>query len=147
MTDYKQTRLFISALSDQNLQYNQTYVAEELFNVGIGEDYTSILDCSNITVYTKDNTGIFAKLLLSNNPGNFDILTSNINNNNFVINYDTVQDNVSSVTIQILDSNFKILQSYNNYSFTMEIHEIHDILKETLINTKTNNVNSTGNFI
>jgi hypothetical protein len=147
MTDYKQTRLFISALSDQNLQYNQTYVAEELFNVGIGEDYTSILDCSNITVYTKDNTGIFAKLLLSNNPGNFDILTSNINNNNFVINYDTVQDNVSSVTIQILDSNFRILQSYNNYSFTMEIHEIHDILKETLINTKTNSVNSTGHFI
>ena len=29
----------------------------------------------------------------------------------------------------------------------MEIHEIQDVLKETLVNTKTNNVNSTGHFI
>lgn len=147
LNDNSKNQLFIAAVSDQNLQYNQTYVLEELFNVGIGEDYTSIVNCSNVTLFTKNNNGIFAKILLSNTPSNFDILNSNSNSNNFVINYDFVQDNVASVIIQILDSNFRILQSYNNYSFTMEIHEIHDILKETLINTKTNNVNSTGHFI
>ena len=84
---------------------------------------------------------------MSNTPGNFDILCSNICNNNYVINYSNIQDNLSSVSIEILDCNFKVLQTLNNYSFTMEIHQIQNVLKETLINTKTNNVNSTGHFI
>ena len=147
ITDTNQINRFISATSNENLQYNQIYVSEELFNVGIGEDYTAIVDCTNIVTFKKDSTGIFAKILLSNIPGNFDILCSNISNNNYIINYGYAQDNLASITIQILDCNFKILQTVNNYSFTMEIYQIQNVLKETLINTKTNNVNSTGHFI
>lgn len=147
ITDNNHINRFISAISNENLQYNQIYVNEELFNVGIGEDYTAIIDCSNLVTFKKDSTGIFAKILLSNTPGNFDSLCSNISNNNYIINYSYIQDNLESITIQILDCNFKILQTVNNYSFTMEIYQIQNVLKETLINTKTNNVNSTGHFI
>lgn len=147
ITDTNETNRYIAALSNENLQYNQVYVIEELFNVGIGEDYTAIVNCSNVKTFKKDSSGIFSKILLSNIPGNFDILISNISNNNYVINYSHIQDNLDSVTIQILDSDLKILQTINNYSLTMEIYEIQNVLKETLINTKTNNVNSTGHFI
>jgi len=147
ITDNNQTNYYNTSISNDNLQYNQVYVQEQLFNVGIGEDYTSIVGCANIHIFKKDYSNIFTKILLSNTPGNFDILNSNICNNNYIINYSYVQDSMSSISIQILDSEFKILQSYNDYSFTMEIHQIQDVLKETLINTKTNNVNSTGHFI
>ena len=45
------------------------------------------------------------------------------------------------------DSNLKLLTVTNNFSFTLNIHEVKDILKETLIDTKTNNVVTTGHFI
>jgi hypothetical protein len=41
----------------------------------------------------------------------------------------------------------KLLSISNDFSFTVNMHEIKDVLKETLINTKNNNVNTTGNFI
>jgi hypothetical protein len=139
---------FIVALSDENLQYNQNYATKSLLDANIGEDSSSSKNCNNITVLKKDKNNIFAKILLSNIPGNYDIQTSNIiNQNSYVINYDSVQDNVNSVTIELYDPEFRLLNISNEYSFTMEIHEIHDVLKETLINTKTNNVSSTGNFI
>lgn len=139
---------FISGTSDESLQYNQVYINSKYFNVGIGEDYTNINNCKNINAITKDQTGIFAKILLSNVPGNYDIKTSNIiNNNSYVINYDYVQDNINSISIELYDPEFRLLEITNNFSFTLNIHEIHDVLKETLINTKTNNVSSTGNFI
>jgi hypothetical protein len=52
-----------------------------------------------------------------------------------------------TISVEILDSKFRQLVVNNNFSFTLEIHEVMDVLKETLINSKTNNVNSTGNFI
>jgi hypothetical protein len=86
--------------------------------------------------------------MLSNIPGNYDIVNSNIiNNNSFIINYDHVMDNIDKVGIQILDPNFRLLELNNCFSFTLNIYEVVDVLKETLINTKTNNVYSTGNFI
>jgi hypothetical protein len=51
------------------------------------------------------------------------------------------------MSIGVYDSTLKLLSNTNNFSFTLDIHEVKDVLKETLINTKTNNVNSTGNFI
>ena len=70
-----------------------------------------------------------------------------INNNSFVINYSNVLDNISSISIEVYDSNLKLLTVTNNFSFTLNIHEVKDILKETLIDTKTNNVVTTGHFI
>ena len=138
----------IDAISSKGLQYDQNYIDTNYFTVGIGEDYTCIGNSNNLVIYKKDYSNIFAKILLSNVPGNYDSVLSNIiNNNNFSINYDNVIDNISGVTVQVYDSTMKLLSTNNNYSFTLTIYEIKDILKETLINTKTNNVNTQGYYI
>ena len=139
----------INAIATSNLQYDQVYINSDLLNVNIGEDYTCVTKLNpNITIYKKDQSSIFAKILLSNIPGNIDTVVSNIiNNNSFVINYSNVLDNISSISIEVYDSNLKLLTVTNNFSFTLNIHEVKDILKETLIDTKTNNVVTTGHFI
>lgn len=142
------TSNFIVGISNQNILYNQIYVMPQVFNVGIGEDYTYIKNCASLEVFKKNNYDFFAKILLSNEPGNYSILNSNIiNNNSYLINYDNVLNNINGVNIALYDNNFRLLESSNEFSFTLNIHEIKDVLKETLINTKTNNVTSTGNFI
>lgn len=139
---------YINASSDQQTQYNQVYINSQLFNVGIGEDYTSLQNCTNINIYKKDQSGLFTKIMLSNIPGNYEIMTSNIiNNNSNYINYDDYTTDVSNISIQLYDSNFRLLEKPNSFSFTLQIHEVKEILKETLIDTKTNTVVSTGNFI
>ena len=138
----------VNAVSSNVILYDQNYIYGQLFNVGIGEDYTCAGNLSNLTVYKKNYSNIFAKVLLSNIPGNFDTISSNIiNNNSFSINYDNVIDNISNVTVQVYDSNMKLLSSNDDFSFTLTIYEIKDVLKETLINTKTNNVSTEGHYI
>jgi hypothetical protein len=148
VSDTESNSNFLVSVSDQSILYNQVYVNSDRFNVGIGEDYTYIKECKGLQVLKKDNNGFLAKILLSNIPGNYDILNSNIiNNNSYIINYDNVMDNVTSITIALFDQEFRLIEVTNDFSFTLNIHEIKDVLKETLINTKTNNVTSTGNFI
>jgi hypothetical protein len=102
----------------------------------------------NLPVFKKNQNHIFAKLLLSNTPGNTDSTLSNIiNNNSFSINYNNITDNISSVSISVYNSDLKLISLTNDFSFTLNVHEIKDVLKETFINSKTNNVTSTGNFI
>jgi len=136
--------------SDQiPLQYNQNYVDGYFFDVGIGQDYTCINDVNNtLDVLTKDQTNIFAKIILSTVPTNTDNVSANlILNNNFSINYDSTFDNIENINISVYDENLKLFTMTRDWSFTLNIHEIKDVLKETLINTKTNSVNSTGNYI
>jgi hypothetical protein len=138
----------VNAISSNDLQYNQNYIDSKLFNVPIGGDYTCLENNNNIIVYKKDQNHIFAKLILSNTPGNTNSTLSNIiNNNNFSINYNNILDNISSINISVYDANLKLISLTNDFSFTLNIYEIKDVLKETLINSKTNNVTSTGNFI
>jgi hypothetical protein len=138
----------VNAIAPQNLQYNQNYVLSTVFNVGIGEDYSCIPDNTNIPIYKRDPRNIFAKFILSNTPGNTDTTLSNIiNNNSFIVYYDSSLANVQSINVTVYDDEFKILNLQNNFSFTLSIHEIKDVLKETLVNTKTNNVDTTGHFI
>lgn len=142
------TNKYNVAISDEELLYNQVYVKPSLFNVGIGDDYTNIQNCTNVVPLKKYYDKFFTKILLSNIPGNYDIVNSNIvNNNSYTIYYDSVEDNVTNISIELYDPEFRLIDISNQFSFTLEIHEIIDVLKETLINTKTNNVSSTGNFV
>jgi hypothetical protein len=139
---------YINTVSSKQLQYNQNYINSSIFNVNIGQDFTCLPNNQYLYVFKKDQSYIFAKLLLSDIPGNTDIRTSNIiNNNSFYIFYDNVKDNVDSITVEVFDADMKLLFVDNNFSFTVNIHEVKDILKETLINTKNNNVTTTGYFI
>ena len=138
---------YYNALSDSEREYNQVYVGEQFFNVGIGEDYTSISSCKYINVYKKDQTDIFTKIMLSNIPGNYDFITSNTVKDSYYINYDFVDDNISEISIGVYDSNMTLLTVLIDFSFTLELHEIHYVLKETLVDSKTNSVSTTGNFM
>jgi hypothetical protein len=139
---------YINTISAQSLLYNQVYINSSLFNVSIGQDYTCIKNNQNITTYKKDKSYIFTKILLSDVPGNTDIKISNvINNNSFYIYYDNIRDKIDYISVELYDSDMKLLFNDNNFSFTMNIHEIRDVLKETLINSKNNNVTTTGHFI
>jgi hypothetical protein len=138
---------YYNAISDIEREYNQVYIDEELFNVGIGEDYTSISGCKYINIYKKDQAGIFTKIMLSNVPGNYDFVTSNTVKDNYYVNYDFVDDNISEISIGVYDSNMTLLSVLIDFSFTLEIHEIHYVLKETLVDSKRNSVSTTGNFM
>jgi hypothetical protein len=136
-----------NAIDDLQIQYNQVYVSEMDFNVGIGDDYTNIKACYDINILEKDSSSIFAKIMLSDISGNYDNIASNIqNNHSFSFNYDREVDNVNQITVSIFNPYMELISLNSNFSFTLTIHELKDILKETLINTKTNNVTVTGNI-
>lgn len=138
---------YYNAISDSVGDYNQVYIEENFFNVGIGEDYTSISGCKYINIYKKDQTDIFTKIMLSSVPGNYDFVVSNTVKDSYYINYDFVDDNISEISVGVYDSNMVLLTVLIDFSFTLEIHEINYVLKETLVDSKTNSVSSTGNFI
>lgn len=139
----------INTSSTKKLQYDRNYIRNDLFNVNIGEDHTCITNNnSDVIIYEKIESNIFAKVLLSNIPGNYDTVASNINiNNSYMINYSSLLNNVSNVSIEIYGADFKLLRIQNNFSFSLNIYEIKNILKETLIDTKANNVITTGRII
>ena len=139
---------YINTISSNSLLYDQVYINSSQFNVNIGQDYTCLKGSDYLTTYKKDQSYIFTKILLSDIPGNTDIKLSNIiNNNSFYIYYDSVKDNIDSVTIQLFDADMKLLFTDADFSFTINIHEVKYILKENLINSKNNNVTTTGHFI
>ena len=139
---------FINTVAPQSLLYDQVYINSDLFNVKIGQDYTCLKGSDYIETYKKDQSYIFTKILLSDVPGNIDTTLSNIiNNNSFYIYYDNVRDKIEYITVEIFDADMKLLFTDNDFSFTINIHEVKDILKETLINSKNNNVTTTGHFI
>lgn len=139
---------YYNAISNLSNQYNQVYIKEQLFNVGIGEDYTSVNGCKYLNIYKRENSGIFAKIMLSNTPGNYDFTNSNIiNKDSYYINYDFFDNNISIINIGVYDSNNSLLSILIDFSLTLEIHEVNYVLKETLVDSKTNGVSSTGNFI
>jgi hypothetical protein len=47
----------------------------------------------------------------------------------------------------VYSADLKLLRVQNNFSFSLNIHEIKNILKETLIDTKANNVVTTGRIV
>lgn len=131
---------------DINTQYNQNYV-QPYFNVGIGENYDCYIQNSiglgEIKAISKEN--IYAKIQISNIPNNIDNNTSNINIKGIVINnYDKPIDGFSQIDIILLDPFYREILFLRDFSFTLEIHEIVNILKETLIDSKRNNVSITG---
>lgn len=139
---------YYNSLSSYQNQYNQVYINNFFFNVGIGEDYTNLSNCKILNIYKKDQSNIFTKIMLSTIPGNYGTTNSNIiNNNSYYVNYDYESNDVSQITVEVYDPSMKLLSIMNNFSFTLEIHEIHHVLKETLVNSQTNNVTTTGNFI
>ncbi len=132
------------AQDNSNAQYNQNYVNDAYLKGLIGSDYpdtTEQAQTKEIQQIPKNYENIYAKILLSNIPNNTEKIILESNQVEF---YQKPLDNVSGVYIQILDSDMKQYFLGRNFSFTIEIKEIRDLLKETLIDTKRDNVITTG---
>jgi hypothetical protein len=137
---------FFSAY-DSSYLYNQIYVSDNAFNVGIGCDYTAIKDYPKLELYKKELDGFFTKIILSPLPSSIDFISTNTINNHDYILYQGNIDNMDRINIQVFTSDFKLLQNDKDFSFTLNIESEKTVLKETLVNSKTNIVSSTGHFI
>lgn len=131
------------AIDNKNQQLNQNYVDNTLMNVGIGTDYQCLPSSQrNQMANTKNYSNIFGKIMLSPTPMNTE--TNQIVNTNFVKLYNQPIDNLSEISIQILLPDMIVYNMGRDFSFTIEFVEIIDLLKETNIDTKRDNVITTG---
>ena len=151
--------LFVSNASNAVIQQFNIQTSQDGYSLSINENYsnsfiTSIiplgipLSCiqESLKLQQKNKNNIIAKILTSTLPGNINTLNNNINNKPFIQSFNQILDDIRTIQINILDSEYKIIQSNKNYSmiikFTYDVHK----LKETNINTKTNNVDIIGNI-
>ncbi len=132
------------ASSNLNHQINQNYVNDSFFDTGIGGDYQCLAFSAvrQNTALVKNYQNIFGKVLLSPIPNNIE---NNLNvNDNFAFLYEKPIDELSGIQIQILDPHLIQYNLGRDFSFTIEITEVVDVLKETLIDTKRDTVVTTG---
>ena len=92
----------------------------------------------------KDTSGLFAKVLLSPIPGNQS--TSYITEQEVTF-YNKPLEKLSQLSIQFLGGDGKLLPIGIENSITIEIFEIKEVLKETLIDSKRGNIVTTGKYI
>ena len=128
---------------DNNANTNyEIYIDNYLLNIGIGQTPNCNVN-NNQALESVDTTNIMCKILLSDKAGNINKQTANIEKN--VLNfYDRSLDNIDTLQIEILDPEGKLLSLTAEHSFTLEIHEIIDVLKETLVDTTRDQVFTTG---
>ena len=93
----------------------------------------------------ENNYNLFNKIILPVIPGT-------LKNNNFVDNIfysiDQVLDNIDSLIIQFINSDGSLVDMKTEHNFTLKIVERDNILKNTLLNTHTNQINTVGtNYI
>ena len=112
----------------------------------ISDNLSSARGCNINTdiVNLKDQSYFFAKIIFSDkSPGDVSILS--VGGNKFF--YDALLVSLTDLTIEFFDKNGNLLDLYQNHSFTLEITEIQEILKDTLIDSRTGNISDYGSNI
>jgi len=97
-----------------------------------------ITDINN-NIKLKDSSIIFAKI-------NLPVIPNNLSNNNIAYGtfyfYDKNINRVDKLKIEILSSTGELLKINSDFDLTLEIQEYNQVLKDTLIDTKTGNINT-----
>jgi hypothetical protein len=151
--------IFVNNSSNYIIQQFNIQTSQDSYNLSINKNYsnsfiTSILplgiplNCvlETLKIQQKDKNNIIAKILTSTLPGNLNTLNNNINSKPIIQSFNQILDDIRVIQINILDSNYRIIQSNKNYSMIIKFkYDVHK-LKETNINTKTNNVDIIGNI-
>lgn len=131
------------AFSENQFHVNQNYSNTPLVNyLGIGESIECYKEIFEIK--TKNYDGIFCKIFTSTIPGDINILDNNISSKIIFNAYDNLLNDISNIKIEILDSNLKVIETEENYSFDLKFIYSDSKLKETNINTKTNKIDLVG---
>lgn len=98
----------------------------------------------NVNYIEKNTNNITCKIKLNN-------IYSQSNDHHYEINeelffYDKLLNELDNVKVEILNYDGKIVDNIFENCITLEIYEEIDVLKETLIDSKTGNINTTGKF-
>lgn len=132
------------AFSETQKHVNQNYSNSNLVNyLGIGESANCFSNV--IEVESKNYDGIFCKIFTSTIPGDINVLDNNLSSKIIFNAYENLLTNVTNIKIEILDSDLKIINTSENYSFDLKFIYSDSKLKETNINTKTNKIDLVGN--
>ena len=73
-----------------------------------------------------------------------ELLDNNLSSKIIFNAYENLLTDVSNIKIEILDSDLKIINTSENYSFDLNFIYTDSKLKETNINTKTNKIDLVG---
>ena len=99
----------------------------------------------NFTIKLQDTTytdSILAKVMLSNIPGNISNYNDKKDTNVIVLNNaifdDILLENIDKIRIQILNENGKLIRIQNNFNLTLQFIEKITSLRNSNINSKTN---------
>lgn len=119
---------------------------EQYYNYPFYEDVTTNLaistsDNSNINYFKKDTSQLLAKVPLNSIPRN-NIIIYDLHDE--VVFYNKPLEKLSELVIQLIKPDGKMPALGLDHSLTIEVHEIKEILKETLIDTKRGRIVSTG---
>jgi hypothetical protein len=137
----RQDNLIIS-YNENEFHVNQNYsIDDRVKDLKIGET----IECLRSTdQFVKDYNGVFCKILVSSLAGNISTVSNNISSKVIFNAYEKLLDNVTFLTIQLLDSNLRIIKTVGDYNFDLVFTTSVEKLKETNINTKTNKVDLVG---
>lgn len=96
---------------------------------------------ANLIPATKNLENIFAKIKYSSISGNYEVDNRFVNE--IIFESNTI-NNLDEFVIQLVDYEGKILPQVKEHNFTLLIVEKYEVLKETNINSRNNNVNTGG---
>jgi hypothetical protein len=96
---------------------------------------------SSFTKITKNLNNLFAKIKYSSISGNYEVDNRFVNE--IIFESNTI-NNLDEFVIQLVDYEGKILPQVKEHNFTLLIVEKYEVLKETNINSRNNNVNTGG---
>ena len=99
------------------------------------------LKTDNFSSATKNLNNLFAKIKYSSVSGNYEVDNRFVNE--IIFESNTI-NNLDEFVIQLVDYEGKILPQIKEHNFTLLIVEKYEVLKETNINSRNNNVNMGG---
>lgn len=92
--------------------------------------------------FKRDLSNIIAKINLNSIPNN----RNEFKLEQSIVFYNSPLETIDSINVKILSYNGELSHIGLDSSFTLEIHEIIDILKETLIDSKRGDIITTGKY-
>lgn len=109
--------------------------------VGYISDNLTVAKGTSKSMFDKKDNFFFAKIIFSDsNPGNISILSAAGNK----LFYNSPLTTLNDLTIDFFDYKGNYLETQQEHSFTLEIIEMREVLKETLIASRTGNVINIG---
>ena len=130
---FKNNSLLTKSLTHKSFNNN-------INNDNIHYNYSAKEYSSNSIYLKNDNNNLFAKINLNSNlyDTKCDVVSSP------KLYYDKPLNNLNRITIQLIDYLGRLIEINNEHNFVLEITEVKNILKDTLLDTNTNEVITTG---